>query len=141
MISSLKSCSSVCETVIPSAGICLHLHYHRSSCWFHFFGFQIWASWSHWASAMVRPQFGFLGVVPYLGWGFFHWRPLWFYIKSLFSIGHLGICLSFINQSFMNISYMGILGLLPDNLWDWWKCYVDYLRSVSRSSGVKTWHL
>ena len=33
---------------------------------------------------------------------------------------------------------MSLLGLLPDNLRDWWK--FSSLRSVSHSSGVKTRH-
>ena len=34
---------------------------------------------------------------------------------------------------------MSFLRLLPDNFWDWWKCCFNSLRSVNRSSGVKTW--
>ena len=36
---------------------------------------------------------------------------------SLFRFGHLGIFVKFVSQIFMNISYMSLLGLLPENLW------------------------
>ena len=59
----------------------------------------------------------------------------------LFEIGHVSIFMSFTSWVFINIDEMSFLGLLRDNLRDWWKCFISSLRSVNLSSGVKTWRL
>ena len=130
--------------LIFSEGKYCRLHCRWLLCSFHVVGFQIDVPWSHWGSVLACSQFGFLGVVPYwiriLGMRFLFLAM--FVILHHFSVrfGHVGNFVSFPSWSFMKIRLMSLLRLLPDNLWDWWKYWICFLRSVSCSSGVKTWH-